>query len=533
MKDVLVVGSGAGGVHAAWRLAEQGLSVGLIDFGNVDKSYAGLVPDLSWSEIRASRADQHRYFLGDRFEGIPFGQVKVGAQLTPPRKYLQRDVEERLTVDSPQFAATETLARGGLSAAWGAGVFPYDDWDLRHTPLDRAVLQPHYDAVAERIGICGDAENDLTAFQGGCPSMMPALDVDSGAETVLERYAKKRERMNRDGFFLGVARLAVSTEEHRGRGPHRYLDMDFWADDKESVYRPQWTLDELERFESYETLDRRLVRAFREKNGTVEVECEHADTGARETLRARALVLAAGALGSARIALRSLGKFDRSVPILSNPYAYVPVVNTGMIGKEPRDRRHSLAQLTAVYQPDPTSGHVALAHYYSYRSLMTFKLLGESPLGHRQSLRLFQTLLPAMGILGIHHEDRPTSGKTCTLRRTRDGDSLEVRYQSNPEDERREKIEEKKLVSFFRKLGCFAPKRIHPGHGASIRYAGTLPFSENDEELTCDADCRLRGTQSVYLADGAVFPFMPPKGITFTIMANADRVGARLAERLA
>ena len=42
---------------------------------------------------------------------------EVGAQLTPPRKYLQRDVEELLPLDSPDFAASETLARGGLSAA--------------------------------------------------------------------------------------------------------------------------------------------------------------------------------------------------------------------------------------------------------------------------------------------------------------------------------------------------------------------------------------------------------------------------------
>jgi hypothetical protein len=36
----------------------------------------------------------------------------------------------------------------------------------------------------------------------------------------------------------------------------------------------------------------------------------------------------------------------------------------------------------------------------------------------------------------------------------------------------------------------------------------------------------------VYLADGSVFPWLPPKGLTFNIMANADRVGAILAERL-
>ena len=40
---------------------------------------------------------------------------------------------------------------------------------------------------------------------------------------------------------------------------------------------------------------------------------------------------------------------------------------------------------------------------------------------------------------------------------------------------------------------------------------------------------RLRATRSVYLADGSIFPWLSPKGLTFNIMANADRVGTHLA----
>ena len=39
-------------------------------------------------------------------------------------------------------------------------------------------------------------------------------------------------------------------------------------------------------------------------------------------------------------------------------------------------------------------------------------------------------------------------------------------------------------------------------------------------------------TLIVYLADGSVFPWLPAKGLTFTLMACADRVGSRLASRL-
>jgi hypothetical protein len=88
------------------------------------------------------------------------------------------------------------------------------------------------------------------------------------------------------------------------------------------------------------------------------------------------------------------------------------------------------------------------------------------------------------------------------------------------------------MIRFFRRLGCLPLKSIRPGEGASLHYAGTFPIRPDGGSLTCDRQSRLCDTQNVYLADGSVFPWIPPKGLTFNLMANADRVGALLAERL-
>jgi choline dehydrogenase-like flavoprotein len=75
-------------------------------------------------------------------------------------------------------------------------------------------------------------------------------------------------------------------------------------------------------------------------------------------------------------------------------------------------------------------------------------------------------------------------------------------------------------------------RAVRPGHGSSIHYAGTLPITPDDRPLTCERDGRLRDSRAVYVADGSVFPWLPPKGLTFNIMANADRVGTLLARTL-
>ena len=120
MTDVIVVGSGPGGTNAAARLVEAGRSILMLDFGNRDSHYANLVPSRSFLQLRHHDPEQHRYLLGDEFEGIPFGTVRVGAQLTPPRSYALADATERMPVDAPGFAVSMSLARGGLGVASGA-----------------------------------------------------------------------------------------------------------------------------------------------------------------------------------------------------------------------------------------------------------------------------------------------------------------------------------------------------------------------------------------------------------------------------
>jgi hypothetical protein len=530
MSDVIVVGSGASGVHAAAPLLDAGLDVLLLDFGNTDQHYAPLIPPKPFFELRRTDPEQHRYFLGDHFEGVPFGPVRVGAQLTPPRLFISRDSRTHMPVRSDTFSATESLALGGLAAGWGAGVFPFSDAEL--DPLTRAELEPHYRAVADLIGVSG-ARDDLLPVFGDLPGLMPPLAVDTNSACVLARYERRRAAFNSAGFALGKTRLAVSTEAHRGRGPHGYLDMDFWSDADRSVYRPRWTLEELRTNPRLVYLDRRLVEAFIEHENEVVVRARDTARDQVETHRARALILAAGTFSTARIVLRSLERWDARVPVLCNPYSYVPVLNLGAIGKPQTERRHSLAQLTAIYQPPDHSGLVQ-TQLYSYRSLLNFKLIKEAPLGHREAIELFRVLTPLLGILGISHDDRPGPTKFGCLERGGEGraDRFEIEYRPTDEEQSRHRRHEAAVTSFFRRLGCVPLRLIRPGHGSSIHYAGTFPLSTSNRPLTTDRDGLLAGTRRVHIADGSVLRYLPAKGLTFTLMANARRIGANLAARL-
>jgi choline dehydrogenase-like flavoprotein len=84
--------------------------------------------------------------------------------------------------------------------------------------------------------------------------------------------------------------------------------------------------------------------------------------------------------------------------------------------------------------------------------------------------------------------------------------------------------------SALRQLGCYPIKRMDPGFGSSIHYAGTVPFSAEERTGTTHPGGRLHGTRNVFIADGSGFNYLPAKGVTFTLMANAHAVALAALE---
>ena len=534
MIDVIIVGSGPGGVHAAYPLCEAGLNVLMLDFGNTDEKYRLLVPSEDFTQIRLTDNQQYRYFLGDEYEGILLGNIRVGTKLTPPRLHVVADTAELMPVDSDTFVAHASLAAGGLAESWGAGAIPFLEEDFLDMPVTLSDLNQHYRSVADRIGISGGSD-DLSFLFREHDFMMPPLHIDSNAEKVFNKYKGQKKRFNDNGFFMGRAPLAVCSQQHKERDAHQYHDMDYWTDTDSSVYRPRYTIEELKRFSNFTYINERFVHSFKERDDNlVDITAGVGKGSNNETYTARSVVLSAGTMGSARIALRSLNKYDVRIPILTNSYTYIPSININMLGQVPRDRRSSHSQLSGIYYSDSSRRWPVLSNFFSYRSLLTFKLLKESPLPQRECLKIMRTLMPLVAIITIFHRDCPSSSKYCVLHKStgNDPDRLEIQYRMSGEELRGIEADEKAIKGFYRQLGCWPIKAIRRAPGSSIHYSGTIPMSREERELTCNAEGRLYGTRSVYVADGSVISPLPSIVPTLTIMAIADRTGKLLGQKL-
>lgn len=521
--DFIVVGSGPSGVQAAQTLLEAGSSVLMIDVGITGEPTT--LPDGNFLDIRQHNEKQYRIWLGENFEGLPFHMIKAGAQLPPSRKFVQAMVNELTPLQSKNFFPVESLAMGGLGVAWGLGSFVYSSSELEAAGLPAKEMRDAYQKIANRIGITASDDTIKTYTTGNLKNLLPPINIDSNARQLFSVYENKKQKFALNRFYLGKPSLALLTRDKDERKQNGYKNLDFYDNEDDSVYRPQITLKILEQHSKFKYINNLLVTSFVEED-IVKVEAIDIKNKNFHSFISKKLILACNVLGTARIVLRSLGLYDITLPILCNDYCYVPSILWKQLGKEANQNSTSTAQLFIFHDPNQNNFDVAVASLYSYNSLMMFRIAEQVPVAFKDSRRIFQQLMSSIVIAGIHMPDTITDRKTIKLvkaKKNLTGDILEVNYQLSEQEESSFSKRRSLFIKTLKQLGCTPLKQLRPGSGSSIHYAGSLPYLNNSSRLYLLPNGRLKDTKRIFIADGSGFSYLPAKGITLSLMANAHR----------
>ena len=242
------------------------------------------------------------------------------------------------------------------------------------------------------------------------------------------------------------------------------------------------------------------------------------------------VALAAGALPSAAIMLRSFQEHGGTAPTLSglmdNRQVMMPFVNLAMVGRAWESKSYQYNQVAFGVEGATPFDYVH-GLVTTLKTALIHPLVQSLPFGMRGSLRTFRDLHGALGLININFPDTRRPTNTVGLEPGDDGVlRLAVRYAPDSH----EPVRIRKTVRTFRKilrmLGCLAPKgmtHVRP-MGASVHYAGMIPMASDGDVLTATTDGASRAFGNVLLADGLTFPSLPAKNLTFTLMANATRI---------
>jgi hypothetical protein len=204
------------------------------------------------------------------------------------------------------------------------------------------------------------------------------------------------------------------------------------------------------------------------------------------------------------------------------------------LGAEVATREFSMAQLSFLVDGDPGQpADGAYGSLFPASGVPASLVIGRMPLTRPGAVRLFRWLQPAL-LLGNCFLPGRYSRNTARLERDADGRGrLVVRGGSAGELPARIDDLQRRISRAFRRLGAVViPSSFSPlGPGEAIRYSGSLPMSASPGPGQVDTAGELHGSPGLHVVDLSIFPAMPAKHQTLTLMANADRIGRLIAER--
>lgn len=523
--DVLVIGSGPAGVHAAYPLVMAGKGVCMVDGGYEAPPMLYEPPSGTYDDVRRRESDQYRWFLGEDLSNIPLQGLQGGhggGMAHGNRAYATKGTEEFLPLKLATAQIIQSLAQGGLGAVWGAACAFMPDHELKAMGLNPSEMQRHYRTVSERIGVSGPQIH---------PEIDPPLQPDHHAEHFLKAYRKKEKLFQKEHLSVMQPHSAVLTKDKGKRKAHSYSDMDYFADAGRSVYRPQYTLEELQKFPHFEYRDKELVERIVEKDDGIEVHTvsiRNGSRGVKNVFKGKRVILAAGAIGTARILLRSFDLFEAAVPLLAKPHAFIACLHPRTLGEAGFALRCSLCQLLLLDEERNASGlESACAQIYSYKSLQLFRLLGSLPLPMPEAMSLLSILAPSLNVVDVRFPAWSDPGKTLTLRKEENGDRVHIHLGVREEEKRSRENALKRIKRGLRLLGAFPLRMMSLPEGSSSHYGGTVPSLSTPGKLpfSVNAEGKLHQGQNIFVADASVFPSLSAKPFTLTIMANANRIG--------
>jgi choline dehydrogenase-like flavoprotein len=485
--DVLVVGSGAGGGTFAYACARAGKQVLLLERGSkyipkglTHDEKAMLIDKEPYDDrpVQVNGSDR-RLYMGSVLGG---GTALYGAALMRP--------------SADDFHPGRHYGQRIPRSAW--------DW-----PIGYQELEPYYTEAETLYGVSGCSEDDFGPLQ------------------------KPQHAFPQRSIPLQpINQTLVAANRARGLKPFRLpLAIDFSRCLRCDAC-PGYICPNGARRSSTQLMERAAAEnlplhiltntevegLFKDGRGQVAgIGVRNRATGQRSTYRARRYALAAGAISSPALLLRS--GIDGSLVGRNYMLHLCPVV-AGIF------RRPTGADRTYVKQ-------VGFADYYfgmpgyAHKMGLIQSLPVPGPLMLAKSARylprpllgfLRRRMLPLTGIV----EDLPNPANRVSLG---PGGQPAVHHAFAPYDLERGRQLSGRMSRILKNAGalwCLSKSFASEEHVA--HHCGTLRFGKNPTDAVADADCRLFAHPNVFAVDASFFPTSLGVGPALTIIANALRV---------
>jgi choline dehydrogenase-like flavoprotein len=520
-----VVGSGSAGISCAQALIRAGKEVTILDSGvQLEAARSEAIGGLAATDA-AGWTPAATAFMR---EGISSGTSGIPLKLAYGSDYPYRYVEGSIPIQCEGVEIKPSYALGGLSTVWGAAVMSHRQQDIEDWPITVEDLAPGYRAVLEWMPL--SAQNDDLARQ------FP-LYVDECAHLPTSRqaagmyadYERNRIKLNAHGVYLGSSRLAVDADGRHGRPACVRCGLCMYGCPYGLIYSSDQTLAALVATGRVHYKPGVTVQSVAETSTGVQIRAVDL-AGNAENYSGERVFLGAGVLNTSAILLRSMGMYDTPVQIRDSQYFLLPLLRLRGTADVVREPLHTLAQLFVEIFDSAISPHTIHMQTYTYNDLFRAPVL--AVLGPFKKVFPVETFLGRLMLFqGFLHSSHSAT-ISATLTRHQDGDRLSLSTVPNAKIKKRVLKLALKLTRLAADTGVLPliPMIQMGMPGRGFHSGGSFPMRAQPRAGESDILGRPYGLQRVHAIDATVLPSIPATTITYTVMANAYRIGTQAAK---
>ncbi len=516
MSDCIVIGSGPSGAACAKALIGCGRKVRMLD--------AGLTLEPEKAEaVRTARAKVDML----RPETAPWLQASSTQPIADiPRKLIfgsdfpYREADVHLRLHSEGVGLEPSFAFGGHSNIWGAAVMPYADRDIAGWPIGARDLAPHYEACARLLKFSAE-EDDLVEDFPLYATPSGQVSASSQARSLLGTMSRNRARLAAQGVKFGRARVAIRSS-NSGEGCV-YCGLCLSGCPDGLIFKtPPW----IEGMAADGRLDYQpnvVVETIREEGDVALVSAYDLHTRAPIEFRTKRLFVGCGPIATTSILLRSGGLHGSAVRLKDSQYFLLPLLTMAAARNVADERLHTLSQIFMEIVDNKIGDATTHLQIYSYNSLIAAEV--------RRKLRgldlLARPLLARLLLIqGYLHSDL-SGGIDVMLEGSPGSDRIRLVPIVNPQTRPALGRVVRKLLGMTRLTAAMPVAMLlkvgEPGRG--FHCGGSFPMSETPGSTETDTLGRPFGWQRIHAVDATVLPSIAATTITFTVMANAHRIG--------
>jgi len=523
--DVIIVGSGVAGVSAALAFVENNIKPCILDVGYEPEPFKKI--EDNFYDFRRCN-DTFDTMIGKNYEGLfnILNDKPALVKLIPPlMTYITKNSQALSPVEENDFSSIQSFALGGLANAWGAGLYRFRDYELEKISLSEAELTPYYDKLTKEIGISGQ-EDSLTPFFGSTKYLLKPLRLSAKAQKLLSLYTVNKENFNKKGFFLGRPRLGVLSENYDNRKADSYNNLEFWQPDLPHIYTPAFTVKKLIKENKILYNKGVVVKTWSRDGDYIIVNATDAKDNTDLSFKCKKLLLGTGVLNTSRIVLASRKDFKTKLKLLDNPAVQIPMVFLDFIGSKLEKDAFGLTQLNVCFKSEQYE--LLQGSILEITSPARAEFFSKFPLSARSNLAMIRMFLPSMLVFQLFF---PMEICNAHLLGLTENNKLRVegsKYKIEP-------VTLKEIIKILRAFNIFTHSSVlnYPPSGHGVHYAGTLPMVAKPQSLyECDKLGRLYKEENIHILDGSLFHYLPAKNYSFTVMANAMRIGDCVAKRM-